>query len=380
MTPSPAAPRAASPWGVYVHAPWCRIRCPYCAFHVLPDRDMEAEAWRDAVLDERARRAPALPGAPHTLYLGGGTPSRLPPALLAELIRALAHPSTVEITVEANPEDLSDAWLDAMIAAGVTRVSLGVQTLNLAHAARLARLAGARAAARAAALLRGAGLQSWSADLMFALPRQTMADLVADLDALLALGPPHLSLYGLTYEPDTAFARAMNQLPPPPDDLWRDMYDHLVTRLEAEGLHRYEVSNFARPGHASAHNQGYWRDQPYLGLGPSASGYLPDGTRYTNASWAIWRQNPVASAEVEPPDAERHAADLLISGLRGIEGLYITQLHATGFTVPDTARRPLEAGGLLRPDPTRLQLTPEGVAVADGLTAHLVKHLCPLSC
>ncbi|MCA9573431.1 MAG: coproporphyrinogen III oxidase family protein, partial [Myxococcales bacterium] len=226
-------------------------------------------------------------GDPATLYIGGGTPSRLSADTLLGLVETVGAP---DVTVEANPEDLEPEWLEALVAGGVSRVSLGVQSTVPRFARRLGRAH--VPAGPAIERLRGSGLDSWSVDLIFGLPGQTLADLVADLEALLAHEPPHVSLYGLTIEPGTGFARleARGREMEPDADVWRSMYDHLVERLEAAGLHRYEVSNFARNGHRSAHNALYWQGAPYLAVGPGAHGFAPDGRRWVNASWAGWRR------------------------------------------------------------------------------------------
>ncbi|MCB9681479.1 MAG: coproporphyrinogen III oxidase family protein [Alphaproteobacteria bacterium] len=370
-----------SPWGVYVHVPWCRIRCPYCAFHVDPDRDGPPfDAFVDRVLVEVAARRATFVGDPHTVYLGGGTPSRLPTGALQRLVRGLVAPTTVEVTVEANPEDVDAAWVDAAIAAGVTRVSLGIQTLDPGHARRLGRAHTPAHGRRAAAVLRDAPLASWSADLMFALAGQSPADLDADLDALLALDPPHVSLYGLTIEEGTGYARAAERgaLAPVDDDTWRLMLDAIVARLEAAGLHRYEISNFARDGHRSIHNAGYWDDRPYLGVGPSAHGYAPDGRRWADVSdTAAWIAG--AAPVVEHPTALEGAADRLVSGLRSLAGLSVTALAARYGHVPDRAVVDrLVAHGLLAVDGAGMRLSPEGLYVADAVTAALVDGLVPV--
>jgi oxygen-independent coproporphyrinogen-3 oxidase len=364
------------PWGLYIHVPWCRVRCPYCAFYVEPDRDAPWEAWVDRTHALVAERRPAFPGEPATIYLGGGTPSRLPPAALGRLLAPLRHPALAELTAEANPEDLTPAWAEAAHAAGIDRVSLGVQTLHPGHARRLGRAHSAVHAARAAAL--AATFRSWSLDLMFGLHGQSPGDLEADLDGVLALDPPHVSLYGLTIEPDTGYARgaARGVLTPADDELWRAMYARIVERLAAAGLERYEVSNFARPGHEALHNQGYWSGRPYLGVGPSAHSLWPDGARTVDvADLDRWLYDePVG--EREQPDARQTAIDLLISCVRAARGLDLSWLQArTGQRPSDDAVRRLVRGGLLQDHPTHLRLTDEGFYVVDGVVRALADSL-----
>ncbi|MCB9665618.1 MAG: coproporphyrinogen III oxidase family protein [Alphaproteobacteria bacterium] len=371
------------PWGLYVHVPWCRIRCPYCAFHVDPDRgDLPAYRFVDRVLADVAALRVDYEGTPHTVYLGGGTPSRLPAPALARLLDGLVAPETVEVTCEANPEDVDEAWLEAAVGAGVTRVSLGVQTLDPTDARHLGRAHTPAHAQRAAALVADA-VPTWSADLMFALPDQELADLERDLEALLELGPPHVSLYGLTLEEGTPFARAAaaGRLATPEDETWRAMYAHLVDRLGAAGLVRYEVSNFARPGHEAVHNAGYWALRPYLGVGPSAHGLTPDGRRATmvsdTAAWLAADRPPVTW---EHPQGDEAAADALVAGLRGSAGVDLDLLaRTTGHRPRPEAVARLVAGGLLEVVDGRTRLAAEGFFVADAVTGALVQALAPVA-
>lgn len=369
------------PWGTYVHVPWCSRRCPYCGFHTERATDVPWEAWLAGLRAEHARWQPMFPGVPSTLYLGGGTPSLVPKDVLRRAVAALGQPDLDELTVEVNPEDAAPAWLEAAVGAGVDRVSLGVQTLDPRHARTLGRTRGTRAAPDALRRVRTLGLRSWSVDLIFAVPGQSLDDLRRDLDALLAWDPPHVATYGLTFEPGTAFTRLRDRghLAELPDDAWRAMYDTITATLRGAGLERYEVSNFARPGHESRHNQLYWTDAPYLGLGPGAHGYAPDGTRWANPhDTARWLANPTDSAKIEVPTPEQAAIDALISALRGRDGVDLDRLaRRTGRTPSPVLIDALVREGLLRRDGPRLALTDAGVPLADALTARLARGLVP---
>lgn len=357
-------------WGVYVHVPWCRVRCPYCAFDILPRERPQEQAWTAGVLRDLARWTPSFEGPPSTLYVGGGTPSRLTPSTLGRVLREVGAP---DVTLEANPEDLTADWLAGVLDAGATRISLGVQSTVPRFARRLGRAH--VPPERAVQLLQAAPLQSWSVDLIFGLADQTLDDLRADLATMLAWQPPHVSLYGLTVEPGTGFARLEErgqQMDADPE-LWRAMYDLLVDELQAAGLERYEVSNFARPGHRSAHNVLYWGLHPYLGAGPGAHGFAPDGTRWANASFGAWTAG--VPPDVERPDAEGRAVDALISGLRGTEGIDDQALGS--FQVSPSVRRQLVENGLLQPTPHRLALTHAAFPVADAVVRKLVDALVP---
>jgi oxygen-independent coproporphyrinogen-3 oxidase len=365
-------------WGAYLHVPWCRAICPYCAFAVVRDApDAPYATWADRIAREWSARAAEFPGAAATVYLGGGTPSRVPVPVLGEVLAAIPRAPAAEVTCEVNPEDVGPDWLDALRAIGVNRVSLGAQSTVPRHLRRLGRPSPVAALGVVAA----AGLRSWSADLMFGLPGQTLAELALDLDALLDAGAPHISVYGLTIEEGTPFARlaARGRLRGADDDLWRAMYDRLVDRLAAAGLARYEVSNFARTGHESAHNQGYWQDVPYVGLGPSAHGLSPDGTRWTNhRDLQTWLAAEDATAEREAPDPARQARDRLISGLRAREGVDLVALAADCGLQPSAVEiAQMESAGYLARSGPRIRLDGEGWPLADAITARLVDRLEP---
>jgi len=368
-------------WGTYVHVPWCRRRCPYCAFYVEADRDVDWAGFVHRVLREHHDRRRAFEGTASTVFLGGGTPSRMPTDALHTLLDGLAPAPDAEVTAECNPEDCTPAWLDGAITAGVNRVSLGLQTFQPRFARLLNRACSVDDARDTARRLAAAPLNSWSLDLIFALPGQTLADVDADLDAIAEVAPPHVALYGLTYEPGTPFdrARERGKLTALPDDTWRTMYDHIVARLRAMGIDRYEVSNFARPGHRSAHNQGYWSDQPYLGVGPSAHGYLPDGTRYHNVRDVVrYLADDDCTATVERPTPTEAATDHLVSVLRGVGGVNLDRLaRRTGLCPPSGVVQRLCIEGLLTQHGAQIALTDAGFPVADAVIAHLADRLAP---
>lgn len=353
---------APVPWGVYVHIPWCAVRCPYCAFAVDARKDRPEQAYTEAVLrqweDERrffsgldsGPGSGLSAGRPHTVFFGGGTPSQADPEQLAGMLRAINALPGAEISAEINPGKLDCGRLTALREIGINRVSLGVQSFQPDIARRLARAHSARDGEEVYAAARRIGFHSVSVDLMFAVPGQTLADFSADLDMLVACQPDHVSLYGLTLEPGTPFARAAQKRASEganteahaanahaADDAWREMYDLALDRLGAAGIERYEVSNFGREGHRCAHNEHYWRARPWVGLGNSARGFRPDLTR-TAAAQGVdeYLANPLATIEVVP--AEALAAELIGSTLRHIDGLDLVLLQRmTGLTVDLTS-------------------------------------------
>lgn len=274
---------ALPPLSVYVHLPWCLRKCPYCDFNshaVRTGQGLEADLqqrYLDAVCADLEATLPLVWGRRVvSVFIGGGTPSLFAPEtiarLLADLRARLPLVPGCEITLEANPGTFERDRFRAFREAGVTRLSVGVQSFDDAALARLGRVHSA-AQAHAALDEAAAVFDTFNIDLMYALPQQDLAALARDLDAALAHAPPHLSVYHLTLEPNTVFASR----PPeglPDDDLASDMLDLITERTAAAGLARYEVSAFARSGHRCAHNQNYWQFGDYLGLGAGAHGKL----------------------------------------------------------------------------------------------------------
>jgi oxygen-independent coproporphyrinogen-3 oxidase len=370
-----------STWGTYIHVPWCRRRCPYCAFYVEVDRDVPWDQFVDAVLREHAFRSHEFGEQTTTLFLGGGTPSRMPGPALARLLAGIPRVAQAEVTAETNPEDADDAWIAAALEAGVTRLSLGLQTFDPQFAHLLNRACSVRDAQATAQRVAKAGFTSWSIDVMFGLPGQTLDDFQRDLDAMLETGAPHVSCYGLTIETGTPFERAnvAGKLEPAEDGLWRDMYDRMVDTLLQAGIERYEVSNFARAGHRSAHNQMYWTDRPYLALGPSAHGYAPDGRRWSNVrDVARYLEALDPTAEVERPTPRQRAVDLIVSALRSVQGVDLRHLAAvTKHRLAGPTVAALVRGGHLTLARERITLTESAFPLADGVAGQLVRALEP---
>jgi len=268
---------ALPPLALYVHLPWCLKKCPYCDFNSHEQRDGVPEArYLDALRADLEAALPFVWGRRVlSVFIGGGTPSLFSPAgiesLIGDIRARLPLEPGVEITLEANPGTFERERFRAFRAAGVTRLSIGVQSFDdhkLKAIGRVHDAAQARAAVEEAAL----AFDTFNIDLMYALPGQSLAELQADLGRALAFSPPHLSVYHLTIEPNTRFA---NHPPALPDaDLASDMLDAITEATGAAGFDRYEVSAFARPGHRCTHNLNYWQFGDYLGIGAGAHGKL----------------------------------------------------------------------------------------------------------
>jgi len=285
-------------FGLYLHIPWCVTRCVYCDFNTYVDGDDALKRRYHAALKRDIEQSGAALDHPRldTVFIGGGTPTTLPPAWLVELVDAARQAFDLqpqaEITVEANPGTLSTAYLRELRQGGVNRLSLGVQSFLDDELAFLSRLHRAEAAARAVGHARRAGFDNISLDLIFNLPRQTVSDWEFTVREAINLNPEHLSLYSLIVEPGTPLHRQVGQglIPEPDDDVAADMYACALDTLGEAGYTHYEISNWAKTGNeaawqsprlAAAHNLIYWRNQPYLGLGAGAYSTVA-GERWLN--------------------------------------------------------------------------------------------------
>jgi oxygen-independent coproporphyrinogen-3 oxidase len=308
-------------WGLYVHIPFCRHKCFYCDFASYAGREGSMARYTDALKAELERRAVPLAGRygpPRTVYLGGGTPTALPETLMARLLAAIRRslfPSggagPLEFTVEANPGTVDASYLSMLRQSGVSRISFGVQSFDDSLLRRIGRIHTAVQAEEAFRAARQAGFANISLDLMYGLPGQTLDDLRDSVEKAVALGPDHISIYGLQVEEGTVFfrERESGRLTLPTEQEAEEMYDFMTRRLPEAGYARYEISNFARPGFESRHNLSYWQDVPYLGIGAAAHSYLA-GVRYENERELSAYLEPCRGGE-EPRAAggTSHAAD-----------------------------------------------------------------------
>ncbi len=275
---------ALPPLSLYVHLPWCLKKCPYCDFnsHQVPETP-PVEAYVDVLLADLEADLPLVWGRTlSSIFIGGGTPSLFPPAAIERLLQGIASRLALrpgaEVTMEANPGALECGPLVDYRQAGVNRLSLGVQSFSDLSLQRLGRVHSADAANEAVSAALAAGFDSINVDLMYGLPAQSLAEMAADLQQAISLGPAHLSHYQLTLEPNTLFHRS----PPPqmPDnDLAWDMQELASSMLVEAGYEHYEISAFARPGFACQHNTNYWRFGDYLGIGAGAHGKITNGAK-----------------------------------------------------------------------------------------------------
>jgi oxygen-independent coproporphyrinogen-3 oxidase len=377
-------PAEAQRLGVYVHYPYCLKRCPYCDFTVTV-RKPDDTRYRDAVLAELATRARDFEGRPPatSVYFGGGTPGLWSPACIGAVVEGvsatLGLEAGAEITVECNPFDLRPAHVAGLRAAGVNRLSVGVQSFcdrDLAFLGRQHRRADIEAGLEA---LHGAGFgEAFTLDLIHGMAEQTVAEAVADADAALAAGAPHVSTYQLTIEPRTSFGlrSRRGQVLQSPDGTLAEMFEAVRGRLAAGGVLPYEVSNAARPGHEAVHNGLYWSFAEYLGLGAGAHGFrrVADGAERWCNERHVGRYCEGAFAGAPRSTVERVAADALaeervLVGLRVRRGLAVDADLRSRF---GSAAQRLVAQGLLNDDGARWWATERGFALLDGVVLGLI--------
>jgi len=378
-----AAPRSA-----YIHVPFCAHRCGYCNFSVVAGRKDLVEPLLDAIAVELSFLK--KPQEVDTLYFGGGTPTLLSPQQLRRLGEMVLqwHPLAqscgkrgYEWTVEANPGDLDRERVDTLAQLGVNRISLGAQSFRDAKLKILERDHSAAQIEQAVHLARQAGM-AVSLDLIFATPDENLEQWSEDLEQAIALEPEHISAYGLTYEKGTAYwsRRLHGELVQLPEELEREMYLLAIDRLTSAGYEHYEISNFARPGQRSRHNESCWKGEGYFAVGPGAARYV-DGVRETNhrstTTYLKYIQrgdSPVAEREKLGRDQLAH--ERLIFGLRRLEGIDRKEFAArSGFDVDALAGKAISRLvelGMLSDDGQCVRLTREGLFVSDAIWPELL--------
>ena len=364
------------PRHLYVHVPFCARRCSYCDFAIAVRDDVPVDAYLAAIETELRVRFPS-DGAWEldTLYVGGGTPSRLGGEGVRRLMELLSRRVTLaggaEVTLEANPDDVTPEAVTAWVASGVNRLSLGVQSFDDRALAWMHRVHDASRATNAVANVRDGGIDNVSVDLIFALPDATGRSWACDLDHALALAPSHVSLYGLTIEPATPLGRWVErgEVAVPSEERYEAEFLRAHETMTAAGFEHYEVSNFAQPGRRSRHNSAYWSGVAYGGIGPSAHEYDGISRRWNVAPYEQWRrrlvggEDPIGGTEVLT--VENRLTETVYLGLRTSIGLRLTQREVA--TV-----RPWIAAGWASVEPdARLVLTPTGWLRLDALAQSL---------
>jgi oxygen-independent coproporphyrinogen-3 oxidase len=379
-----------NPLAVYIHIPFCTVKCGYCDFNAYAGMDALKSAYADAVVREIATLAPDM--AKHTvtsIAFGGGTPGEQPSDDIRRIVEAIRTAAPVapdaEISLEANPGTSNDSQFRGLREAGINRLSLGAQSFHEHELRFLDRIHSREAIGGSLRLARAAGIDSLNLDLIYGLPGSIVESWLESVRAAVALGPDHLSLYALTVEEDTPLAVLVatgSLLLPGPDEV-ADQYEAASELLESEGFEQYELSNWSRPGHASRHNRTYWFHGEYLGLGAGAHGFF-EGVRYENiahprAYIEALRAGPGAVAERYIPDTQTAIVDWLSLRLRLIEGFHRLEFKEQ-FRVDIDAvlGEPLGAalaGEILDYDGGRLRLSRRGRLLHGELIARALAHL-----
>jgi len=370
--------------GIYLHIPFCKQACSYCDFYFVT-RQNQREVFVDALLQEirSYNRSDFTDEAVQTIYFGGGTPSLLKPAQIEAILSVLRKTFSVEaqeITLEMNPDDVSASYLAALKAADINRASMGVQTFQPELLKFMNRAHSRQEALQCLELLSASGFDSFTVDLIYGNPGQTTAQLNEDLNLLLGFDPPHVSAYSLTVEPKTRLGKQveLGRISPPPDDAVARHFERINERLEAENIHRYEVSNYSRPGADAVHNSNYWRHENYLGFGPGAHSFWWDDQprRWKNASdLRAYLQSPDAKQDSEQLTMHQLAEERIMLRLRTRDGLSVQTLREQyNYEFTEAQMNYLhqqQQKNMLMVD-EKIRLTERGILLADTITLDLI--------
>ena len=366
--------------GLYIHIPYCHSKCSYCDFCSTSKVDT-AEDYITALIDEYRLRKDEVNEPLSTVYIGGGTPSILPMPTLSRLVESLGHPVLEEFTIEANPEDVTPEWVDAIIRMGINRVSIGIQSLVDSELKAINRRHSAARAEEALMTLKSGGIAEISGDLIYGLPGQSLESWNYSLNKLIGYGLTHISAYNLSYEPGTRlYAQLISgKVNEASDETIESMYALLTDSLRKNGYEHYEISNFAQPGHRAHHNSNYWNMIPYIGLGVSAHSF--DGkTRRANGNRIKDYIKSINSAntyyEVEEESPENILNDYIITALRTRDGINLNdmRLRFNSDTVENllsSAKRYIASGRLIKTDES-LSLSETAILISDSIFRDLI--------
>ena len=371
--------------GIYIHIPFCRSRCIYCGFYSTTSLELR-QRYVETVVKEIGIRSQET--GVRSIYLGGGTPSQLTIPQLQQIFDAIFIYNKVEkdaeVTIEVNPDDVTETFAEGLATLPVNRVSMGAQTFDDVRLKFLHRRHTSSQVRKAVSLLRSAGISNISVDLMYGFPNETISDWGGDIDAAIALDVEHLSAYCLTIEEETELWRWLSQKKGnpsceilPDEELERAMYEMLIDKSEAAGFEHYEISNFAKPGFYSRHNSSYWDGTPYLGIGAAAHSY--DGN---TRSWNIadihqyieGMEDGKRIFESETLDADTRYNDMVTVALRTRDGLDLKRLSEDyrDYCLRN-AQRFLDDGQLQVTQAQTLILTRKGLFVSDMIMSELMK-------
>lgn len=368
--------------GIYIHIPFCESRCIYCGFYSTTHNSLQ-HRYTDTLLKEMELRRNELGNncSIDTIYIGGGTPSVLQANELQRILATVNDTFSVkarEITIEMNPDDITPELVAKVKAMGVNRISMGVQTFSDQRLRFIRRRHTSLQAMKAVEIVRNAGIDNVSIDLMFGFPGETVEDWQQDVEQALALAPSHISAYSLMFEEETPLYHMLKlgKVKQIDEETSLAMYTLLTNRLKANGYEHYEISNYALPGCRSIHNSSYWHDTPYLGFGASAHSYTGN-----KRSWNVENIKEYIEAieqctlpsTAEEIDADTHYNDLITTALRTCEGLDLSMISDSykAYAIKNAEENILN--GLLELKDGHLRLTAKGVFVSDGVMSDLIK-------
>ena len=366
--------------GLYIHIPFCKSRCIYCGFFSTTMLDLRQQ-YVDALCQEMKMRCQGAENI-STIYLGGGTPSQLTTDQLRQILhRAYIYNKVekdAEVTIEVNPDDVTERFANDLTQLPVNRISMGVQTFDDKRLRFLHRRHTAEQVTTAVDRLRAAGIKNISIDLMYGFPGETIADCEADIAKALSLQVEHISTYCLMIEEDTQLQQMLQQgnITETEEELERQMYETIINRLEDGGYEQYELSNFARPGFHSRHNSSYWDGTPYIGIGAAAHSYDIESRSWNIADIKQYIQGMANSQRIyeeERLDSDTRYNDAITVALRTCRGLDLQALSPKHRTYClENAQRYLDDGLLERTQDNRLRLTRRGLFVSDMIMSNLI--------
>ena len=366
--------------GLYIHIPFCKSRCIYCGFFSTTMLDLRQQ-YVDALCQEMKMRCQGAENI-STIYLGGGTPSQLTTDQLRQILhRAYIYNKVgkdAEVTIEVNPDDVTERFANDLTQLPVNRISMGVQTFDDKRLRFLHRRHTAEQVTTAVDRLRAAGIKNISIDLMYGFPGETIADCEADIAKALSLQVEHISTYCLMIEEDTQLQQMLQQgnITETEEELERQMYETIINRLEDGGYEQYELSNFARPGFHSRHNSSYWDGTPYIGIGAAAHSYDIESRSWNIADIKQYIQGMANSQRIyeeERLDSDTRYNDAITVALRTSRGLDLKALSPKHRTYClENAQRYLDDGLLERTQGNRLRLTRRGLFVSDMIMSNLI--------
>lgn len=370
--------------GIYIHIPFCKRRCRYCAFYSSTNSTLQAQ-YVKALCRELESRRQYINETVETIYFGGGTPTTLSQAQLGTILDTIAKNYSIsnnpEITIEANPDDLTIEKISELRTLPFNRLSIGIQSLNDARLAELGRRHTARQAIEAVKNAQDAGFNNISIDLMFALPSSTLKEWEETLAHATALCPTHISAYNLTYEEGTALYNSMRQgkVTPLSEEENVEQFERLIDTLATCGYRQYEISNFALPGYESRHNSSYWHDIPYLGAGASAHSYDGDSRQWNIADIKLYIEgieNGCPDFEIEHLSTADKYNETILTRLRTADGIplawFVQKFGNKLYDYLLNSAKPHISHKKLVIEDDRLTLTKEGIFISDAIMRDLI--------